>query len=107
LIAGRIREDFRNIYRYDAQGRRIEGDMRWGDFGGERRICLYNDFGDVIEEKIEQLAGAVCDYSQCWSEHFLYQYDDRGNWTERVTRAVTQDGTVRESMIARRTLRYY
>ena len=34
---GSIREDFRNVYRYDAQGRQIEVDRRWGDLGSGRQ----------------------------------------------------------------------
>ena len=53
VIDGSIREDFRNIYRYDASGRQIEADQRWGDFGGSRRTFDYNEYGDKVREIIQ------------------------------------------------------
>lgn len=105
LVGGCIREDFRNLYRYDASGRKIEADMRWGDFGGQRTSFLYNDRGDVVEERIEHrnlLAGV-----DFWTQRFRYQYDRFGNWAERISETVRSNGEASLSMIERRDLTYY
>jgi hypothetical protein len=108
-IGGRIREDFRNVYRYDSMGRRIEADMRWGDFGGERKSFAYNERGDLVEELIEQSNILVAEEpgTQSWTQRFRYEYDDRGNWTERVTETALPNGETRVSRIERRSLIYY
>ena len=54
VIDGAIREDLRNMYRYDATGRQIEALQRWGDgFGGSRLTFEYNDYGDIVQKSIE------------------------------------------------------
>ncbi|MBV8551466.1 MAG: hypothetical protein JOY54_09210 [Acidobacteriaceae bacterium] len=108
LIGGRIREDFRHIYRYDASGRRIEADMRWGDLIGERRRYGYNSHDDPIETVIEQ-SNLLTDESiaRSWTERSRHTYDEHGNWTERVTEVLTPNLDARVSMIERRYLIYY
>jgi hypothetical protein len=59
LVGGSVREDFRNLYRYDTLGRLIEANRRWGDLGGGRRTLTYNDRGDVVQEIIEQNMGLM------------------------------------------------
>jgi len=109
LVGGSIRDDFRNEYRYDAFGRKIEADKRWGDFGSARRTFAYNDMGDMVEEIIEQNTGLMMEDtgSQAWTERFTYQYDDDGNWIERTTETILHTGEARVSMIERRELTYY
>jgi hypothetical protein len=109
LVGGSIRDDFRNVYRYDASGRQVEVDRRWGDLGGVRRTFAYNDRGDVVQEIIEQdtgLMGAGAG-SQAWTERFAHQYGDYENWIERTTETVGRTGDARLSMIERRELIYY
>lgn len=87
LVGGRVLDDFRNLYRYDAAGRRIEADRRWGDLGGERRTFAYNDHGDMVEETIEQDRGLLSeiDPPQAWTRRFTFQYDEAGNWIGHLT----------------------
>jgi len=82
LVGGSVRDDFRNVYRYDALGRLIEADRRWGDLGGGRRTLAYNDRGDIVQEIIEQNMGLMREDigSQAWTERFAYQYDGYDNW---------------------------
>lgn len=111
LVGGRIREDFRNVYQYDAAGRQIEADMRCGDLGGQRMAFAYNERGDVTEERIEQRSSLSLGEEpagvQSWAQRFRYQYDELGNWTERVTETVPSNCEASVSMIERRNLAYY
>lgn len=109
LVAGSIRDDFRNVYRYDALGRQVEADRRWGDFGGGRRTFAYNDRGDIVQENIEQNTGLLREATgwEAWTQRFAYQYDDYENWIERTTETISQSGEARVSMIERRELTYY
>ena len=108
VVGGSIREDFRNVYRYDALGRQIEVDRRWGDFGGERRSFEYNGRGDIALEIIERNAGLMKEDTdiQAWTQRFAYQYDDHENWIARTTETIRQSGETRVSMIERRELTY-
>jgi hypothetical protein len=112
VVGGTIREDLRNVYRYDALGRRIETVQRWGDgLGGSRLTFTYNDHGDVAQKIIEQDAGLQWEDrdtgSQSWTERFTYQYDDHGNWIERTMETIVESGEPRLSVIERRELTYY
>jgi hypothetical protein len=111
LIGGSIREDFRNVYRYDDLGRRIEVAQRWGDFGGLRLTLSYNGSGDIVEKIIEQHTGILREDddtgSHSWTERFTHHYDDLGNWIKRTTETISQAGEVRRSMIEQRELTYY
>jgi hypothetical protein len=109
LVGGSIRDDFRNVYRYDASERQVEADRRWGDLGGGRRTFAYNDRGDIVQEIIEQNTGLMMEDtgSQAWTERFAYQYDDYGNWIERTTETILHTGEARLSMIEQRELTYY
>jgi hypothetical protein len=109
LTGGSIRDDFRNVYRYDALERQIEADRRWGDIGGARRTFAYNDHGDIVQEVIEQSTGLLGEdfRPQAWTERFTYQYDDYENWIERTTETILHTGEARLSMIERRELTYH
>jgi YD repeat-containing protein len=112
LIGESIREDFRNVFRYDALGRQIEVDQRWGDgLGGARHTFEYNDHGDIEQETIEQDEGLLNEVRergpQTWSRRFACQYDDSGNWIKRTTETIQSTGEVRVSMIEQRDLTYY
>lgn len=109
LIGGSIRDDFRNVYRYDALERQIVTDRQWGDLGGERRTFAYNDRGDVVQEVIEPKTDLMTDDvgPQAWSKRFTYQYDNFENWIERTTETIFPTGEARVSLIERRELTYY
>ncbi len=85
----KIREDFRHLYRYDELGRRIEADLYWYAFGGQRVRTTYNEQGDVAEERTLHRAGEV-DLSEPgdreWAFRYEYTYDPHGNW---LTRTIT------------------
>ena len=105
---GVIREDLRRLYRYDAEGRLIEKTMYY--FLWIYRLTFaYNDQGDMIEERHEHTGGGVTEESDCreWKTQSRYQYDDRGNWIERVSDDVAGTGERRMSMIERRRIDYY
>jgi hypothetical protein len=108
LVAGSIREDFRNVYRYDAQGRQVEAHRRWSDLGGTKRSFTYDDQGNIAEEIIEQNDGFMMtdgSGNQAWIERFAYEYGDE-NWIQRTTETIPRAGEARVSMIERRELTY-
>jgi hypothetical protein len=111
VVGGSIREDFRNVFRYDALGRKIEVVQRWGDeLGGSRLAFAYNEHGDVVQKSIEQNSGFLRDDdagAQSWTERFAYQYDDHENWIQRTTETILRTGEARVSMIEQRELIYY
>lgn len=76
----RIRDDFRNLYRYDAHGRCIEKEMHC-PFAGERYTTTYNEYGDVSETRRMSLATEIDLFLQrSWATHFSYEYDAYRNW---------------------------
>ncbi|MGA2879525.1 MAG: hypothetical protein ABSG13_11285 [Bryobacteraceae bacterium] len=109
LIGGAIRDDFRNVYRYDALGRRIESDKRWGDLGGALRAFAYNEHGDKAEEIIQQNSGVMTENTDArgWMQRFSYIYDEHENWIERTTETILNSGETSRSAIDRRELTYY
>jgi len=110
VIGGSIRDDFRNLYRYDAAGRRIQAELRCGDMGGTaRRTYEYNEHGDMAQETIEGSAGIVVepDASTCFTRRFAYQYDDQGNWIERKIETIATTTEPCLDIIERRTLTYF
>jgi hypothetical protein len=109
LVGGSVRDDFRNLYRYDASSRRVEADTRWGSLGGVRRTFAYNDRGDIVQETIEQNTGLMSDDTgpRAWRQEFAYQYDSYDNWIERTTKTILSAGGTRVSMIERRDLTYH
>jgi len=106
---GAIRQDFRNVYRYDASGRQIEAEMHWYDFGGQTRKRTYNEFGDVTEESRYPHEAQVKLFEQHdWATRYTYRYDDRGNWIERITATGSlPDGPFTDCAHQRRELSYY
>jgi hypothetical protein len=98
LIGGGISADFRNLFRYDQSGRRIEDDRRWSS-GGERRRFSYNEQGDVVEEQIDHFSDLTLNHPahQSWAQRYSYEYDDQNNWIIQRT----------ETAVDRRQLTYY
>ena len=90
---GAISQDFRDSYRYDAEGRCIEKEIHRGSISNRRSTMVYNQHGDLAEESIEALPGSF-DLSDSvppqyrrptsWSTHYSYEYDEYGNWTTRT-----------------------
>jgi YD repeat-containing protein len=105
---GNIREDLRNSYRYDAAGRLTEKTIYRYAFGTHRKTFAYNDQGDLVEERHHRTADIDdqgCD--QDWTTEYRYQYDDRGNWIEKVAETVLPSGEPGVSTVERRHLNYY
>jgi hypothetical protein len=109
LVGGRIRDDFRNVYRYDTAGRQVEVDRHWGDFGGSRRTFTYNERGDTLQESIQPRAGLaeLGPDPETRTLQFAYVYDDPGNWIERTTQTILATGDRRLTTVERRELIYY
>ena len=75
-----IRDDFRNLYRYDSQGRCIEKQIET-PFHGERQTTTYNKHGDATEVRRTYLdTGIELTPKRPWALHFSYDYDAYGNW---------------------------
>ncbi len=61
-----------------------------------------------MEERHRRTGGMVEEGGdQDWKTLSRYQYDDRGNWVERVAETVLRTGDRTLSMIERRSLNYY
>jgi hypothetical protein len=105
---GIIREDLRHLYRYDVEGRLVEKTMYYYGLWTYWKTFVYNDQGDVVEERHRRTGGMVEEGGdQDWKTLSRYQYDDRGNWVERVAETVLRTGDRTLSMIERRSLNYY
>jgi len=80
----RMRDDFRNLYRYDEQGRHTEIE-RYFPFGGTRQTMTYNEQGDLVERHTVSLPTDIDFMAQSpWAEYFGYEYDTRSNWIRRT-----------------------
>jgi len=98
-------------YSYDAQDRVKETRRRF--FNQDETIeTTYNEQGDVAVEITRTLPGSN-EPEQTWpaqnsEAHFAYQYDDHGNWTEKVTSNSSSPGAPFETTgTIRRTLTYF
>jgi RHS Repeat len=98
-------------YSYDEQDRVKETRRRF--FNQDETIeTTYNEQGDVAVEITRTLPGTN-EQEQTWpaqnsEAHFTYQYDDHGNWTEKVTSNSSSPGAPFETTgTIRRTLTYF
>jgi hypothetical protein len=98
-------------YSYDAQGRVKETRRRI--FNQDETIeTTYNEQGDVAVEITRSLPGSNEPEQtlppQNSEAHFTYQYDDHGNWTEKITSNSSSPGAPFETTgTVRRTLTYF
>jgi hypothetical protein len=98
-------------YSYDAQDRVKETRRRI--FNQDETIeTTYNEQGDVAVEITRSLPGSNEPEqtlpAQNSEAHFTYQYDDHGNWTEKVTSNSSSPGAPFETTdTIRRTLTYF
>jgi YD repeat-containing protein len=104
---------------YDAAGRPIERIMRFGTMSEERTTYEYGDHGDLVEEASSDWSrsmnsgdnGGVDQGDREVSAHqtrYEYRYDDRGNWTERITfHRSDRDAPFRRVQIERRVVTYH
>jgi hypothetical protein len=98
-------------YSYDEQGRVKETRRRV--FNQDEKIeTIYNEQGDVAVE-ITRTLPPSSDQEQTFpaqnsEAHFTYQYDDHGNWAEKVTSNSSSTGAPFETTgTIRRTLTYF
>jgi hypothetical protein len=117
LFVGR----WKRLHRYDADGRRVETTTDFGLLGGERMTLEYNEHGDEVErmvvESTRELSldekGRPIEPDQPPAERRFevrqeYQYDEHGNWTERVVSSrPNPDEAFAVTNTERRTLDYY
>lgn len=85
----RIREDFRNLFRYDSQGRCVVREMHCS-MGSERHTTDYNEYGDIRETRRIPLLTATPDDlailpQNSWANTFRYEYDLSDNWVTCLT----------------------
>jgi len=98
-------------YSYDAQDRVKETRRRI--FNQDETIeTTYNEQGDVAVEITRSLPGSNEPEqtlpAQNSEAHFTYQYDDHGNWTEKITSNSSSPGAPFETTgTIRRTLTYF
>jgi hypothetical protein len=96
------------LYAYDARGRLMERTMSMGMLWEERRTSEYVDRDDPIAETTKSWEHGVAQPQSGQRTRFDYQYDARGNWTERIV--MSRSGSQQEfqrSNVERRTITYY
>jgi hypothetical protein len=98
-------------YSYDVEGRETE--TRRCIFNRDETIeTSYNEQGDIASEITRSLPGSD-EQGQTWAgqnseARYSYQYDEHGNWTEKVTSYAADPGsTFQTSDTIRRTLTYF
>jgi hypothetical protein len=106
-------------YAYDQKGRLLERTMRMGALSEERTTFQYDEHDNPIAETSERRAREMHidddgvaltreEEPRVQEQRFDYQYDDRGNWTERVVRGgAGSPPTFESSNIERRTITYH
>jgi hypothetical protein len=104
----RIREDFRNRYRYDSAGCITEIE-RYTPFGGMRQTMTYNNIGDLMERHNMTLPTDIDLFVQPpWAEYFTYTYDERSNWLVRnLVHRLEETGETTHSGEENRQIEYW
>lgn len=109
----------KTTYLYDEKGRILERNMGMLGLGGERTTFRYDEYENPIEEACEHdsreqdidehgESHTVARDSHTQHFHLQYQYDARGNWTERVTWSRTEPGPdFQRSHVKRREITYH
>ena len=93
----------RTDYAYDEKGRLMERTIRMGSLSEDRTTFTYNDRDNPIVEVsehhsrsagMEPTASSTPATREREAQHtrFDYQYDDHGNWTERIVWSRTGEG---------------
>lgn len=108
-LGGGLNPDLRNSYRYDAEGRCVEVEMRWGAIGGRRQIKSYNERGDLKEERVLPLKPEIELFETApWSTVYDYEYDTQDNWTLRSAQTRGAESTaIIHTDTTRRTFEYW
>jgi hypothetical protein len=106
-------------YGYDSKGHVVERIIRMGNLSEDRTTFRYNDRDDPIEESEEHrsrganlddqgVMQATDERSHTSQTRYEYQYDEHGNWIERIvwSRHDSQSDFRRSNLI-RRAIAYY
>ena len=106
-------------YTYDERGLTLERTTRMGSLSEERTTFRYDDRDDPVAE-ISEHHSRSADIDDAGLVHtkeetargqhtrFEYQYDDHGNWTERITWSrIDLQADFQRSGMTRRTIAYY
>ena len=113
---GAISQDFRDTFCYDAEGRCIEKEVRRGGISNRRSTMVYNDHGDLVEERIVELPGGIDlrdsvppEYRRptSWTVHYSYEYDEFRNWTARTETQAYGGKPGPPPLVTLRKFRYY
>ena len=110
----------RMTFKYDDQDRVVEQTQEMGLFGYERTVSFYNEHGDLKEQKhystrqgdipVDEegniLAPPPAPEKLQSETDFSYQYDNRGNWTQKKISAV-YDPPSRWESIEKRSITYH
>jgi hypothetical protein len=123
LGVGEGGQRWKRTHRYDAEGHRVETVVRLGALGGSWTTMAYNEHGDLTEEKSahDSKELSVDDQGHMVEPNepsprkmpisearFCYQYDEHGNWVERVISTRSDpDKPFTVSSVDRRSLTYY
>jgi hypothetical protein len=106
-------------YAYDERGRLLERTMRMGSLSEERTTLRYDDHDDPIDQISESRSRAANvdddgvvhtkgEMPRTQHTRFDYQYDEHGNWTERVVWSrYNRQLDLQRSNVIRRTITYY
>jgi hypothetical protein len=109
----------RTSYEYDEKGRRVSVTRSMGAMGDTRTTSSYDAHDNVVEEvsesrqhvvSIDDDRNAVEKDEKAFSSRtrFEYQYDAKGNWTERIVSAANDpDGDFRRSNVEWREITYW
>jgi hypothetical protein len=114
-------ESIRRTHAYDEQGRRIETRSNIGPLGFDRKMVIFNEYGDSLVEVYEHEErefgideeGRIADHPSrenvSRSEaRFRYEYDSQGNWLSKTveSRSSSED-ELSLSAVERRTIAYF
>lgn len=118
---GEGRQRWQQLHRYDNEGHRVETISRMGAFDNGRKKMTYNQHGDLSEMQSTRDSkeigiddeGRVVEPSEPRRAHnsearYSYQYDEHGNWIERVISIRREpDKPFTVSSVDRRSLTYF
>jgi hypothetical protein len=109
----------RTSYEYDQDGRKLSVTHGMGAMGGSRTTFFYDNHDNVVEEATEsrQTDMSLDDDGNAVEKErpvptsrnrLDYQYDAKGNWTEKVVSAwIEADGDFRRWSLERRVISYW
>lgn len=96
------------LYAYDARGRLQERTTSMGTLSEDRCTFEYQESDDPIAETTKTWDHGIEQPEREQHTRFDYQYDSRGNWTERIVRyRIGSQQEFQRSNVERRTITYY